>query len=53
MTVSGGIGCLVGGPYTTVVTTGSGDGNLTLTVDSVTGVGDGTLKITTYYTKIQ
>ena len=53
VTVSGGIGCPVGGPYNTVVVSGSGDGAMTLTVTGVIGVGDGTLKITTYYTMIQ
>jgi hypothetical protein len=66
VTITGGTNYVLGGPCSTTVTGGSGDGNLTLNITgvggdgnltltptSVTGVGDSTITVTTYYTKIQ
>lgn len=49
VSVAGGTGFKVGDTCTTTVTTGTGDGNLTLVVDTINSLSDGTARVTVYY----
>lgn len=52
VTVTGGTGITVGGPFPTTVVTGSGDGTLQLNITAVTALGDGTVEIDFLYQPI-
>lgn len=52
VTVAAGTGVQVGGPFATTVTTGSGDGNLKLSITAITPLGDGTLELDVLYQPI-
>ncbi len=52
VSVAGGTGVGLGGPFSTNVLTGSGDGTLNLTITAVTPLGDGTVEIDVLYEPI-